>query len=102
MVSKTETYTCTSENSVGKTEASAMLQVHGKKHIMHIEFEDACIHEYAQSSSQSKAVFTHKVKLGHITTASTESLLPHDIQWAVFLYQSICESMLRGGARSLC
>lgn len=24
------TYTCTSENSVGKTEASAMLQVHGK------------------------------------------------------------------------
>ncbi|KAM6988285.1 LOW QUALITY PROTEIN: roundabout homolog 2 [Tautogolabrus adspersus] len=30
------TYICTSENSVGKTEASAMLQVHGKKHIMHI------------------------------------------------------------------
>lgn len=29
------TYTCTSENSVGKTEASAMLQVHGKKHIIH-------------------------------------------------------------------
>uniref|UniRef100_A0A8C6SSY0 Uncharacterized protein n=1 Tax=Neogobius melanostomus TaxID=47308 RepID=A0A8C6SSY0_9GOBI len=29
------TYTCTSENSVGKTEASAMLQVHGKrKHLI--------------------------------------------------------------------
>lgn len=31
------TYTCTSENSVGKTEASAMLQVHGERqHTMHV------------------------------------------------------------------
>lgn len=30
-------YTCTSENSVGKTEASAMLQVHGEKCDMHIQ-----------------------------------------------------------------
>uniref|UniRef100_A0A3Q2XAU6 Zgc:77784 n=1 Tax=Hippocampus comes TaxID=109280 RepID=A0A3Q2XAU6_HIPCM len=46
------TYTCTSENSVGKTEASAMLQVHGKQHAVHfglqrhyhslrVPFEDA-------------------------------------------------------------
>lgn len=40
------TYTCTSENSVGKTEASAMLQIHGKQHIMHIVYARTylCMH----------------------------------------------------------
>ena len=38
------TYTCTSENSVGKTEASAMLQVHGRKQIMHIVYKRAHTH----------------------------------------------------------
>lgn len=35
------TYTCVSENSVGKAEASGTLQVHGKLGILHTHMYDA-------------------------------------------------------------
>lgn len=71
------TYTCTSENSVGKTEASAMLQVHGRKHIMH------SVHN------------TH----AHVTTYKSSLLFP--VQCSVFLSVCLCESPSSDAARSL-
>lgn len=83
------TYTCTSENSVGKTEASAMLQVHGKKHIMHIVFEHTHTHTFAciKNLTYQEPVFMHTLTCSHMTTASFK--FPFPVQRSLFLYQCI-------------
>ena len=49
------TYTCTSENSVGKTEASAMLQVHGEE-THHAYWKQACTHTWCRCYFLSSAL----------------------------------------------
>ena len=50
------TYTCTSENSVGKTEASAMLQVHGEE-THHAYWKQACTHTWRPCPSKGRCYF---------------------------------------------
>ena len=65
------TYTCTSENSVGKTEASAMLQVHGKERVMHIVSEHTGRHWGMHMKALiPRAMFMHKVTSSHVATVS--------------------------------
>lgn len=92
------TYTCTSENSVGKTEASATLQVHGKKHIMHT----ACEHTHSHLGMHKKALI-HKITYSHMATASYQNPFPIcPPMLCDILSVCLCESLSSGAARSLC
>lgn len=88
------TYTCTSENSVGKTEASAMLQVHGKKHIMHIVFEHththfcmhkkshvprACVHAYTNMQSHDNSVIQIPISCPTLSVFISVHLSPRPV-----------------------
>uniref|UniRef100_A0A3Q3GCX7 Roundabout guidance receptor 3 n=1 Tax=Labrus bergylta TaxID=56723 RepID=A0A3Q3GCX7_9LABR len=101
------TYICTSENSVGKTEASAMLQVHGKKHIMHIVSGCTDTHTHTQTLACIKKLSYPEPcsckTFSHMATVSCKSQFPFSVQSSVFLISVyLCESLSSSAARSLC
>lgn len=75
-------YTCTSENSVGKTEAFAMLQVHGK-------------------NSRNRAPGVRQGNpLVHLNHARVDRSMA--TVWCVFVSAHLCRSFSSSPARSLC